>query len=199
MSWGHRKLRGPISPCSHPVVAGRLTEHDLRFLAGFGNAVPGQDPSVAGVSHQEPVDGTGWRLVTKVGQPERPIKGCGTAPAALVLIDRRRVGLSDDHIGSDVARLGHRVPDEEAVVPGVGHHEAFVDHDHPGREPHPGRRSSTSGLRPFGGEVGLTEHHVGRAMVAGIGVVPDEDPVVSGVGHDETLIVEPHPSGSVEL
>ena len=86
------------------------------------------------------------------------------------------------------------------MVPRVGDDETTVVDEDTGRQPQSALRSPAAGLRAFGGEVGLSEHHVGVGVRLQLrGVVPDEDAVVAGVAHDEPFVVEPDATGCVHL
>ena len=49
-----------------------------------------------------------------------------------------------------------------------------------------------AGRRAFGLTVGLTEHHIGGRLVGVGDAVPDEHPVVAGVGDHQMVVVEEH-------
>jgi hypothetical protein len=83
------------------------------------------------------------------------------------------------------------------MVPRVAHDQLALVYEHPGGQVHPALRAAPAGRAPLGRPVGLAEHDVGRLLVVVRVAVPDQHPVVAGVGRDHVVVVEEHPARGV--
>lgn len=131
------------------------------------------------------------------GDSERPVQARRVRGAARVRFGVVRIRLSEDQIRRGIGALGQGVPDQHPVVPGIGDEQPTLVHPDPGRQVQPTRRAAPTGSRALGVLVGLAQHDVCRGAVVVWQVVPDEHPVVSGVGGDDLHAVGPDRPGAV--
>ena len=82
-------------------------------------------------------------------------------------------------------------------MPAVGHDQPAVMHQNPGGQVHAPLGSAACGRVALGLAVRLAEHHVGGLLVAAGHLVPDQHPMVAGVGHHEVLLPDEHPTRGV--
>ena len=82
-------------------------------------------------------------------------------------------------------------------MPRVGDDEPALINEHPGGQVHPLLGAASPGGRPLGLSVGLPEHHIGGLLVVLGHAVPDQHPVVAGVGHHQVLGAQEHPARGV--
>ena len=161
----------------------RLAQDDISRLVRIGNPIaPAEYPAVSGVGDPE--------RRTDDGDTERPIHARRRAPAAAVGFDRSEVGLADDDVGCGIAGLRHGVPYQDPVVPGVGDNQSPVMDQHPGRQVHAALRAASTGAVSLRLTVRLAKHHIGGLFVVVGDPVPDQHPMITGVG-DHDVVVAP--------
>jgi hypothetical protein len=177
------------------VVAARrrvvLAEHDVGRPARLEPTAPAQHALVAGVGDPRPAG--------DVGEAEGPVEGGAVAGPAAVRLDLLGVVLPDDDRRRGVGAGRDAVVHEHPVVPGVGDVQVAVHDADPGGQPHAVGRAASARRRSFGGRVGLAEHDVRGGAVGVRQPVPDEHPVVAGVGHHEHVAGDVHAAGRVQL
>ena len=168
-----------------------LAQDDVGGLVGIRNTVaPAEKPTVAGVGDPE--------RRSDEGDPERPVERRCRALAAAVLLYRGCVGLAQHQIGCHVVGLRHGVPHQDPVMPRVGHHQSAVVDQHPGRQVHAPLGSAPARPVALGLAIRLAQDHIGGLLVAAWQFVPDQHPVVTGVGDHQLTLAEEHPARGVQ-
>ncbi len=82
-------------------------------------------------------------------------------------------------------------------MPAVGDDQPALVHQDSGGQVHAPLGSAPAGGVALGLAVRLAEHHVGGLLVAARHVVPDQHPMVAGVGDHEVLLPDENPTRGV--
>ena len=120
--------------------------------------------------------------------------GIVDAPGQVRFVARIQVGLAQHEIRGLPVRGRQRVPDQDAAVLGVGDEQLAVRQPDPLRAAHPAR----GGGRRVAGEVFLAEHHIRRGVGDGGDRMPQQHPIVVGVGDGDAQAVAGDSRGIVQ-
>ena len=194
---GHTELAAPMGNVMRPahaqcrwratgifIAAGEvvLTQHQVGGLStGGGQAAPHQYAPVAAIGHPQP------RTVPKHAiRPEQAL-AAGRIGAAIGQ-RARKIGLPQHQIGRHVVITWQLAPDQNAVVPRVGHRQTLATGGHAGGNIERSRRRLALGVAPFVPKVGLADNPVGRCVVSQRQSGPAQQPMVSGIADPQRAI-----------
>ncbi len=157
-----------------------------------GKAVPDEDAIEAEVADDQAV-GRIHRRRNRGDHVRRPHRVVGERQVG---IDKRReIGLSHHLVRRLAVLLRNAVPDENAVVLGVGDQQLPVADGYALRVAQALRArigDRALPIRRIRAEVLLADHHVRRRLDAGGNRIPDQNPVVVRVGDRQDLAIRGH-------
>ena len=163
---------------------GLADEPIARLVVRRWRGSPEHQPVVAGVGDAQPS--------VREADCMRPAHAGGGRLAAAVLVALFEVGLPEHEVRRLAAALGQAVPHQHAPIAGVGNPQPRAVPRHAvGPEQGRSRRPVVPAVRFAAVEIGLAQHHVGRLMGPRRPPVPDQHPVVPGIGHRETGAADP--------
>ena len=98
--------------------------------------------------------------------------------------------LPEDQIRCGVAGLWDRIPHQDPVVPRVGDNQSPILHEDAGGQIHAPLRSATTGRAALSTAVPLAENDIGRVLVVVGNAVPNQHPMVAGIGDHQVILAE---------
>jgi hypothetical protein len=159
------------------IEVGLAQDEARRFAVALRQAVPHQHAAVAGIGHPQPCT-----VPRNAVGPEQ--RRCGRTVVAPVRVATVEVALAQDHVGTLMRLRRPPVPDQDPMVPGIGHRQALplrTAGGDAGRNVHAVRAGAATRVAAFALERRLAEQDVRWRVVHVWSAQPAKHSVVSGI------------------
>jgi hypothetical protein len=157
----------------------------------LGNAMPGDNAAVARIRDKEPTIHEAQTV-----RPVEPVRRDLTSPIRVYML---QIGLADCEIGRSVVAMRKFIPDQNAMMPGIGHEEAPLVNGKRGWKMKSVGGTAAPGVGTFGEKVRLTENYIRGTVIVCRHAVPEKDAMVAGVRHSESPIIKEDAARGVEV